>query len=211
MPTDTFLNLPEEKRKRISDVLIRHFASRGYFEVNLDEVARDCRVAKGSLFQYFKDKGEMYLFAVDEAFKRFMVLAEGFDFRKGSIFEYYESYFESSLEFFLKEEDAYFLLERAFFYNDSPFREKIFNDYTGKTHRLVLQLVVENQRNGFIRNDIDPELLALFLEGVSLKFKTYFFENLRKEGRTVLDLPRDELREFQKVVIRLLAEGLKGK
>lgn len=211
MPTETFLNLPEEKRKRITEVLIHHFASRRYLEVNLDEVARECRIAKGSLFQYFKDKGEMYLFAVDEAFNRFMVLAESFDFKKGSIFEYYETYFESSLEFFLREEDAYFLLERAFFYNDSPFREKFLNEYTQKTHKVVLELIIENQKNGFIRKDIEPEFLALFLEAVSLKFKTYFFEQLRKEGRRVLDLPREELREFQRVVLALLADGLKGK
>ncbi|MCR4428578.1 MAG: TetR/AcrR family transcriptional regulator [Caldiserica bacterium] len=211
MPRETFLNLPEEKRKRITEVLIRHFSSRGYYEVNLDQVAKDCGIAKGSLFQYFKDKGEMYLFAVDRAFQRFMEIVQGFDFKKGSIFEYYESYFESSLEFLIKEEDAYYLLERAFFYNDSPFREKFLNEYTQKTHQVVLELVRENQKNGFIRKDIDPELLALFLEAVSLRFKTLFFERLRKEGKKVLDLPREELREFQSVVIKLLAEGLKGR
>lgn len=210
MPRDTFLNLPEEKRKRITDALLRHFAYRPYNEVNLDEIARECGIAKGSLYQYFTNKGEIYLYAVGEAFSRSLTLLKGLDFQKISLFDYCELSLESSLEFYLKEQDAYFLLERAFFYNDSPFREEILNQYTQRTQKVLLNLVVQNQKAGYIRQDIDAEFIALYLEAVSLRFKQYLIEKVRKEGKKILEVPREELKKFQGNILKLLSEGMRG-
>jgi AcrR family transcriptional regulator len=210
VPRETFLNLPEEKRKRITDTLLKHFACRPYNEVNLDEIARDCGIAKGSLYQYFTNKGEIYLYAVEEAFRRSLTLLTGLDFQKISLFDYCELSFESSLEFFLKEQEAYFLLERAFFYNDSPFREEILNRYTEKTQKILLDLVVQNQKAGYIRQDIDAEFIALYLEAVSLRFKRYLIEKIRKEGKKILEVPREELKKFQEDILKLLNEGMRG-
>lgn len=56
MPKQTFLNLPEEKRKLITDTLIKYFSQKPYHEVDISDIAKECKVAKGSMYQYFENK-----------------------------------------------------------------------------------------------------------------------------------------------------------
>lgn len=56
----------EEKRRRIVEVAMRHFAERGYQGARVEDVARELGIAKGSIFQYFGSKAGLFL----ECYKR---------------------------------------------------------------------------------------------------------------------------------------------
>ena len=60
MPTDTWWNLPEEKRDRITRAAMVEFGNRGFSAGSLNVIAREAGIAKGSLFQYFGDKLDMF-------------------------------------------------------------------------------------------------------------------------------------------------------
>lgn len=60
MPKATFLNLPEEKKNLITEILIKHFATKPYHLVDISDVAKECKIAKGSMYQYFENKKDMY-------------------------------------------------------------------------------------------------------------------------------------------------------
>lgn len=70
MPRDTFFNLPEDKRKRILQAAVREFADKGYVEGSVRNIALAAEVAKGSMYQYFEDKKEIFLYIFDEAVKQ---------------------------------------------------------------------------------------------------------------------------------------------
>jgi AcrR family transcriptional regulator len=60
MPTDTWWNLPDAKRDRITRAAKVEFAARGFSAGSLNVIAREARIAKGSLFQYFADKLDLF-------------------------------------------------------------------------------------------------------------------------------------------------------
>jgi len=60
VPTETWWNLPEEKRRRVTDAAMVEFGKRGFSAGSLNVIAREADVAKGSLFQYFDDKLDMF-------------------------------------------------------------------------------------------------------------------------------------------------------
>jgi len=62
MPLDTFFNLPDAKRGRIAAAALREFAEKGYQETSVAAVAGRAEVAKGSLYQYFKNKKDLFLY-----------------------------------------------------------------------------------------------------------------------------------------------------
>jgi TetR/AcrR family transcriptional regulator len=64
MPTETFFNLPEEKRRRLLDVLLEEFAENDYKNVSIGRIARRADIAKGSFYQYFADKKDCYLYLI---------------------------------------------------------------------------------------------------------------------------------------------------
>lgn len=49
----TFLNLPKNKRHRITAVAVNEFATRGYAGASINRMIDRLQIAKGSIFQYF--------------------------------------------------------------------------------------------------------------------------------------------------------------
>ena len=60
MPTETWWNLPAAKRERVTRVAMVEFGKRGFSAGSLNVIAREADIAKGSLFQYFEDKLDMF-------------------------------------------------------------------------------------------------------------------------------------------------------
>jgi AcrR family transcriptional regulator len=68
MPTDTFFALAADRRDRLVHEAIVEFADHAYGEASLSQIARRTRIAKGSFYQYFEDKLDLYRWLVtDEA------------------------------------------------------------------------------------------------------------------------------------------------
>ena len=60
MPKDTFLNLSEKKRNLIEDVALNEFAEHGFDNASINRIVEKADIAKGSFYQYFEDKGDLY-------------------------------------------------------------------------------------------------------------------------------------------------------
>ncbi len=55
------------RRARIVETALRHFASRGYQEARVEDVAAEIGIAKGSVFQHFGSKEGLFLAAYQRA------------------------------------------------------------------------------------------------------------------------------------------------
>lgn len=60
MAKSTWWNLPEEKRARVTQAAISEFGRRGFSAGSMNVIAREAGIAKGSLFQYFDDKLDLF-------------------------------------------------------------------------------------------------------------------------------------------------------
>jgi AcrR family transcriptional regulator len=70
MPKPTFANLPPAKRQAIIDLAIAEFAEHPYHVASLSRIVERAGIAKGSVYQYFENKQELYLFILDYAAQR---------------------------------------------------------------------------------------------------------------------------------------------
>jgi AcrR family transcriptional regulator len=70
VPTDTWDKLSASRRDRVLDAAEREFGTHGYSGGSLNVIARNAGVAKGSLFQYFTDKLDLYVHVCDVATER---------------------------------------------------------------------------------------------------------------------------------------------
>jgi AcrR family transcriptional regulator len=66
MPTRTFFDLPAERRARLVEEAVFEFSERTYAEASLSQIAQRSRIAKGSFYQYFADKLDLYRWLVSE-------------------------------------------------------------------------------------------------------------------------------------------------
>jgi AcrR family transcriptional regulator len=88
MPKDTWRNLPEDKRRSITQAAMAEFGARGFSSGSLNVIAREAGIAKGSLFQYFEDKLDFFA-TVTEAMATGVEAAaiEGIDLEAGRYFD----------------------------------------------------------------------------------------------------------------------------
>ena len=61
MPTETWTRLPEPRRAAVLAAAEAEFAAHGFSRGSLNVIAREAGVAKGSLFQYFDDKVDLFV------------------------------------------------------------------------------------------------------------------------------------------------------
>lgn len=59
---EKFYSLEPEKRERIINAALKEFARSGYEKASTNEIIKEAQISKGSLFNYFHSKKELYLF-----------------------------------------------------------------------------------------------------------------------------------------------------
>jgi AcrR family transcriptional regulator len=76
VPTVTWERLPAPRREAVLAAAEAEFAARGFSGGSLNVIARNAGVAKGSLFQYFTDKADLYAHLSELASRRIRVHME---------------------------------------------------------------------------------------------------------------------------------------
>jgi len=60
MPKATFKGLPRGKKERVLTAATNLFAERGFHRTEMDAIARRAGISKGSLYNYFKNKDDLF-------------------------------------------------------------------------------------------------------------------------------------------------------
>ena len=66
MPTGTFFRLPEEKRARLMDAAWEEFSATPYAKVSINRIIQTAQIPRGSFYQYFTDKEELFLYMMED-------------------------------------------------------------------------------------------------------------------------------------------------
>ena len=86
MPTSTFFNLPPPKREKLLRAAVAEFACRPYGEVSINRVIQAAEIPRGSFYQYFTDKTDLFRYVIRGYGERIeALLAESLDRCGGSL------------------------------------------------------------------------------------------------------------------------------
>lgn len=77
MPTVTWARVDPARRAAVIEAAEAEFGAHGFSRGSLNVIARKAGVAKGSLFQYFADKRDLYAFIADIGSQRVRAYMEG--------------------------------------------------------------------------------------------------------------------------------------
>ena len=66
MCSETFLRLPEEKKKRFLDAAWSEFTRVSFADASINQIVRHAEIARGSFYQYFKDKDSLMEYLIKE-------------------------------------------------------------------------------------------------------------------------------------------------
>lgn len=99
MPKQTFFNLPKEKKEVILNAARQEFSEVTLQEASIANIIKRAEIPRGSFYQYFEDKDDVFLYLVEEGSKDFFDrLIKALQDEKGNVFTACEIWFKQNIE-----------------------------------------------------------------------------------------------------------------
>lgn len=76
-----------DKQERIINAAMKEFVKSGYDKASTNEIVKDAQISKGSLFNYFSNKKDLYLFLIEYAVKIIEQIYDEIDMNERDIFK----------------------------------------------------------------------------------------------------------------------------
>lgn len=162
MPKQTFFNLPAEKRQTIINAALDEFSAYGYGKSNLNRIVEASGIAKGSFYQYFEDKKDLYYYLVDTIGRRKLeMLAPVLEAMAGNSFSHnLEEIFRIGIEFADSDPKFYKIGQDFASPANSEMMAGFFEKYQVRGTNIYMDLLMAAQKRGELHDDIDLPLAA---------------------------------------------------
>jgi AcrR family transcriptional regulator len=166
MPKETFFNLPIEKREHITKIAVEEFGNYDYTDVSISRIVARSGIAKGSFYQYFADKGDLYSYLLDLIVQKKweMFSLEHPDPYHTGIFRYLRWMMQAGVQFELTYPDLVRVGYRAL--SRSASSQELFTRYRQQSLSFYQHLVERGKAQGDIAPEIDDELAAFLFNAI---------------------------------------------
>ncbi|WP_321372288.1 TetR/AcrR family transcriptional regulator [uncultured Draconibacterium sp.] len=172
MPKETFIKLKAEKQQQIRNAFLREFAIKAYDDASISMVVKQLGIAKGSIYQYFNDKLDLFMYLVGESVA---VKTRYTGSLKRENYADFWAYFSDLYEFGFQFDDEN-PLQSHFLHNltqnlNSPSIKHLYNDLLSQVVIGFETMAKYEVQNGFFRSDIPIKTQGFFLYklGVSIQ------------------------------------------
>ncbi|HET7143475.1 MAG TPA: TetR/AcrR family transcriptional regulator [Anaerolineales bacterium] len=182
MPKQTFLNLPEEKRQGIVNAAIDEFAEFGFEASSINRIVANSGISKGSFYQYFEDKMDVFKYLMD------VIAKEKTEYFKGrhppsanlDTFEYFRWLIKIGMEFNsshprLVQAISRVLLVEGLYYG------KDLTEYHKMSTDGISMMIKQAVENGEVDPSVDLELAVIIMETWTNAIGTYILNEGMKQ------------------------------
>lgn len=161
IPTQTFYNLDKAKRRRIIDAAVAEFSKNGYSNARLSNIIRASDIPRGSLYQYFEDKFDVfkYIFEIIKD-KKMEYLKDLLSNPEDKPFlQLFKELFISGTRFALENPKLVKVFTKLISEKGDAYN-KIMQDSLQIAREHYVNYIKTDQENGRLRKDIDPGVFA---------------------------------------------------
>lgn len=165
VPLQTFYNLVSEKKDRIIEAATNEFADNTFEESKISNIISDAGISRGSFYQYFSDKLDLYNYLVNDIIKpkKMKYINEVLNPNEGFM-SLMRSMYRAGIKFG-KDNPQYVKIARNFLLSDKEFQSKLVGDSYKEVQDMFVMLITKDIENGRIRKDIDAVKLGkIFLD-----------------------------------------------
>ena len=214
MPKDTLDKIKPAKREKLLSEAAKLFAQRGYNQADMAELATRVGVAKGSLYNYFESKQELYLYVCRDGLERSRQAVYGGLDPDWDVYRQLEHVFTQGAAFARRHPEYLILYLNVSSAGLEPFAEKMsleVEKYTADHLKAVLARDIER---GLLRSDLNVNQAAFWINSlyivflaslVSRHFQIRMREYLEIKGSLSKKVVDEEIRHTVELIERVLA------
>ncbi|GAA0084068.1 TetR/AcrR family transcriptional regulator [Clostridium sp. CTA-7] len=175
------MNIPKDKEELIYEVSLKEFAEKGYELASTNNIVKECGFSKGTLFNYVKNKRNLYLFVVEKTLNDIgITIEEELNIKSTDIFEKIKEIQKIKLNIFLKYPNENKLIIQAFTEADEDIKDKFSIKYE-KYSKMFFELMTTNVDYSKFKDGIDIEMtlstILLTMNGLSEKISRKYKNN----------------------------------
>ncbi len=205
MPKETFFNLAEDKRDRVIDAAINEFSARLYHKARITAIADSADIAKGSFYQYFEDKKDLFKYIIEltvnkklEYINHDMLTNKD----KYNFFQLLREIYLSSIRF--AKDNPRLLSIGNIFINNKDLQREIWGEQADKSSNFYRQLLEYGLRKGELDPEIDIDLVSVLLNGLNFSLVDIIY----KDGKINPDILDNEMETIDKMLY-FIENGIK--
>jgi AcrR family transcriptional regulator len=182
MPKQTFLNLPDEKRKVIVDAAIDEFAEYGLENASTNRIVANSGISKGSFYQYFEDKQDVFMYLLT------VLENEKMEYFKGryppsmnmDTFQYFRWMIKAGMEFNTTHPRLIQAVSRVLL-GEGMYYGRTFEDQRQKTNDALRMMILQAVERGEVDPSVDVELAVMIMETWSNAISSYILNEGMKQ------------------------------
>jgi len=212
MPKETFLRLEEGKKSRFIAAALQEFAYNSYEQASITQLVKNLGIAKGSVYQYFEDKIDLWLYL--KSYSEQIKLGYIQRLRREDypdFWAYYRAMYAHGVNFDLEQPLCSLFLYRIGKMETSQAVANFLQDWQQQALVFFGQWIAAEQARQTFRQDIAIPILAHFMVSMSMsiadllrhKYKVDFEANIAA-GRPVFADQKAELMEAVDELILLM-------
>jgi len=185
-------------KKQIFDVAIILFAELGYEKTTMDDIAEQAKVAKGTLYYYFKSKEDIFNFLVEESIKTLSDLINNSIININNPIEKLKEIVKIQAEMINKyNKFIIFLLSQLWGTHE---RQVKFREYIYGYIKIMKNIFDEAKEQDLIINENSDVMAAAFFGMIS----SAMIYNMMNEGNY-------DSEYLSNILIKYFMDGLQGK
>jgi TetR/AcrR family transcriptional regulator len=173
LPTKTFVGLSKEKQETIFFSAIKEFANKGYSMASTNSICKEAGISKGSMFQYFETKEELFFFVIRRALAEIITVYKKnyqLDVEKLSLKDLFIKSCLQLIEFYEKYPYHYKLYLRTNYEIDAPNYKEIRRYLARYVSAITHQFIEAGKKCGVLREDISSDLALFFINNFLSRF-----------------------------------------
>lgn len=209
MPKETFYNLPDKKRERIEKIAIDEFSSKGYDQATISAIVKKAEIAKGSFYQYFDNKEDLFKHIMDLIAKEKIAFMSPVlkNPKEHKFLTLIKEVYLSAVKFGANRPKLLFIASELNNNKSHPVYKEFVEEGKKKSLEIFSSLIELAIERGELREDIDVHFLAFTISAMGFNLNEYYFDYMNKENLDYEDYSH-KIIELVDKQIEILEKGI---
>ena len=214
MPKETLEKIKPAKREKLLREAAKLFARRGYNQTDMAELASRAGVAKGSLYNYFESKEELYLYVARDGLARSRQAVYGDLDPDWDIYRQLEHIFTQGAAFARRHPEYLVLYLNVSSAGMEPFAAHLSREVEKYTADHLKAVLARDMARGLVSPNLDLRQAAFWINSlyiifmaslVSKHFQVRMREYLEIKGRLTNQVIQEQLARTMELIRRFLS------
>jgi len=210
MPQETFFNLLADKRNLIISAAMHEFSKANYKTASINQICKKANIPKGSFYQYFTDKLDLYVYimtlAIEEKIKFFSSVIS--EFHTLTLSDQIRLLFLKGVEFAKKHPQYAALGEQFSKENDESAKSAVIKEGDKLSESLFAQMIDNAKAKGEIDSSVDSFAFSLLLQSLNNTVQQYM---LNKFGHFSYEHNAEDVNSFVDSLLKIIFYGIENK